>query len=87
MACRACGLEHSPLERCEIARRRLANTSAPVVHGVANDAPEVANTPTEAVSAVANTSTTYRYRDPVARRAYQRELMRRRRAGTGQSVA
>lgn len=87
MACRACGYVHGP-ERCEIAaRKRMANTSAPVVHGVANDAPEVANTPTEVVSAVANTSTTYRYRDPVARRAYQRELMRKRRAGTGQSVA
>jgi hypothetical protein len=82
MACRACGLEHSPLERCEVARRRLASTREAVVHrpeSVVHTTESVVHAPTPVVH-------TPRYRDMDARRAYRREWMRKRRQA-GKSVA
>lgn len=68
-ACRGCGSEHDPLMTCGQAARIRASKAAPVM---AND---VAN-----VASMANDSSTYRYRDAEARKSYQRELMRKRRA-------
>jgi hypothetical protein len=90
MACRACGFEHRPTVRCEAAARireqqeraALAEVLAtnPLVANalVANNGTMVAN------AMVANAPTPTRagdrHRKTEARRAYMRELMRRRRA-------
>lgn len=54
----------------------------PVVEVASNG---VANTKKDMANSMANkiepAGATYRYRDPAARRVYQRELMRKRRAG------
>jgi hypothetical protein len=71
--CPYCHEMHSQLYICDAmkAARAKANHMAKVQ-------PDVAKT----VDTMAKTETsTYRYRDPVKRRAYQRELMRRRYAG------
>jgi hypothetical protein len=64
MKCRGCGAEHDPRVRCEVAAR----IAGAVPNAVANA--DMANAKT----------TTYQYRDEEARRKYQRELMRARRA-------
>lgn len=63
--CRACGLGHSPLVRCEIANA-IAKSVA-----VANDMQPIANVVGEIYP---------RYRNKEARRMYMRDLMRKRRA-------
>ena len=50
-------------------------------NGMANAVPDVANSMANSDPGMAN-STTYRYRDAEKRRGYQREYMRRRRAGS-----
>ena len=88
--CRACKLTHDPLLSCSVAKRlaeneareaadlvanmkstaeKLVANSVPAVKVVANPAPPVANT-----------RGTDRHKDKEARNAYQRELMRKRRA-------
>ena len=94
MRCRACGFEHRPTVRCEAAahirerQERAALTevlatsprvaNALVANMVANNGTMVAN------AMVANAPTPARagdrHRKTEARRAYMRELMRRRRA-------
>ena len=65
LPCRACGEDHSPLLRCEVAsRQRMANAAW--------------ITPVESKNL--DNSRTYRYRDREKRRAQMREVMRRRRA-------
>lgn len=71
--CRSCHTEHEPWIRCEVAARRratnsMANAVPVVVNDVANSEPDVAN------------GSTYKYRDAEKRRAYQRGLMKRKRA-------
>jgi hypothetical protein len=70
--CRSCHTEHDSWIRCEVAARRSTND-------MANTVPVVANSVANAEPGVANK--TYKYRDAEKRRAYQRELMRKRRAG------
>lgn len=75
MKCRACSCDHQPWVRCEVAARIAGPVKLPS-ESMANA--KMAN------ADVANTegaeATTYRYRDAEARRVYQRELMRARRA-------
>lgn len=64
LPCRACHLDHSPLERCEIAINRDMANSNMANAGVAN-------------GSMANT---YRYRNAERRKAYMRDYMRKKRA-------
>jgi hypothetical protein len=78
--CRLCGTLYSHFEGHEcVSHTDVANKPANVANNVANAALSMANTEPD----VANTATpsTYRYRDKAARRAYQRDYMRRKRAG------
>jgi hypothetical protein len=63
--CKLCGLDLDLVGKSHRCIPRVANT-VPVVGDVAN--------------AMANSATTYRYRDVAKRRTYMRDLMRRRRA-------
>jgi len=85
MRCRACNQDHPPLMRCEQWKRLqvmangiqpLANRIETVANSVANKNPDMAN---EKGRDSDIRGTTYRYRDQEKRRAYQRELMRKRR--------
>ena len=63
-----CGKAYWPKQSWMHEGHVVANTAPVVVNSMANDEPDVANT------------STYKYRDAEKRRAYQRELMRKRRA-------
>lgn len=68
MACRACRRDHSPLLRCEVAARQREAMDNAKVDNAAWITPVVVE------------SRTYRYRDPVRRRAQMAEVMKRYRA-------
>lgn len=98
MKCRACGFEHSPMLTCGTARaKREASASVSfelshskgcskadsnMANGVANTKLAVADVANSMANKTEQAGGTYRYRDVEARRAYQRELMRKRRAGS-----
>jgi hypothetical protein len=80
MACRACGLDHAPLIRCEVAKRQA------VINGVVND--NVVNTPVvtdevtdDEVNPVVNASRQVLWQQANRERynARMREYMRKRR--------
>jgi hypothetical protein len=75
--CKICGLDLDLVGRSHRCVPRVANSALPM----ANIVDDVANTPPPAVD-VANSTSTYRYRDAERRRAYMRELMRKKRAGS-----
>jgi hypothetical protein len=85
--CRYCGEMHSPLYICDAMRAArakavshtpVANTMAKTVHkDMAKTVDNVAKD-VDTDMAKTGTASTYRYRGPVKRRAYQRELMRKR---------
>jgi hypothetical protein len=88
--CPYCGEMHSQLYICEAMKQARANANhmAKVQPDVAKDMAKTVDTMAKVVDTpmaktVAKKSTTtetstYRYRDPVKRRAYKRALMRRR---------
>ena len=69
--CSYCGQMHAPLYICDEMRKARA-LDKPMAKTVDTMAKDMAKTVTPMAK------TTYRYRDPEKRRAYMRELMRRR---------
>jgi hypothetical protein len=89
MACKGCHFDHPPMQLCSVAKRlRMANDVANASNTMANTESSVANKIPKADAGVGSkgraqpdvASRTYLYRDAEARKAYQRDLMRRRRA-------
>lgn len=89
MTCKACHQEHSPLLRCEVARRQreAANLSA-VPSRVVKPEKVVDVKPVKppVAGAARSNKPTWRERDPEAYRAYMRDYMARRRAARRQSA-
>lgn len=76
MKCRACGLAHSSLLRCEVAARIAASNTAPKCEFSASNAePQVVH-----AEAVASNAPKKQRWDREKYNAYQRDLMRERRA-------
>jgi len=73
MSCRACGLDHSPLVRCEVAKRLVVHAEPMVVH-----APLVVHDGSSQV--VTGSSRHGQYLDIGKRRSYRREWMKAERA-------
>ena len=71
MSCRACGLDHKPTIRCEVAAR-LASNAKPVTNGAVTNAGAVTNDDGKRVRA-------WRKANPDRYNAYQRDYMKRRR--------
>lgn len=68
MPCRACGLDHAPTMRCEVAKRLAAvvHKDEVVVHEVVHAEPVVVHGSRHGV-----------YKDAEARKAYRKEWMRK----------
>ena len=79
MPCRSCHVVHDPLLRCEVAARMAASRSVPVPVTDGEAATNAANLGAGATNGVTNGRTLNR-RDRADYNAYQRELMRKRRA-------
>jgi hypothetical protein len=78
--CERCGASYPAGQDHVCAGSVVATRVEPDVANSVLSGPDVANTMANSGSGMANAEPTYRYRDPAHRRAYMRDLMRRRRA-------
>lgn len=80
--CKICGKEHygpcNVFTYVQYGEDREFDSEAEMIAAVTGVQPSMANKPIENVAN--NVANTYKYRDPEKRRAYQRELMRKRRS-------
>lgn len=73
--CEVCGSPEHPPWKAHVFATNTTMANAGVANSMANDSGEQ-----PLVEPLRATLATYRYRDPVARRKYQAELMRKRRS-------
>lgn len=74
--CKMCGKRHWSTEAC--LANGVANTGKPVTR---KEALAISMQTLKQAESERKPKVTYKYRDPEKRKAYQRELMRKRRAG------